>query len=352
MANIGTDASHFFQSDASIEEQKRRAAKVNYDLGDAIKCPSKVLAMTLNMGKSALYLAEAGHVARRINLQTRMAEAVFKGHTGPVTCIATWVDANGREYLFTGSWDKTIRQWDVETLECVYVYAGHADFVKHILIHNSAIYSASSDCTIRLTSISTHETIRILKGHTRPVECLAMSDNGTLYSAGSDRVIRRWNTQTGESQELIGHETSVIYIQLHEDEMWSASADKTAKRWDLTQNSVDTTLDHPDYVKYVLRAGGYVITACRDERIRVWDVGTGHLIANIDGHFDEVTSLQVVGSTLYSGSLDATIRSWKLTTQALKEYHVRATQPQKAKATSHGMTAEEEAELAELLDDV
>lgn len=102
---------------------------------------------------------------------------------------------------------------------------------------------------------------------------------------------------------------------------------------------MDTKLEHPDFVKAIALAGPYVITGGRQESIRVWSIGvsrqldlhiirrlllfinllhivpspqTGKLVTEIKGHFDEVSSMIVIGSTLFSGSLDGTIRRWSL----------------------------------------
>jgi WD40 repeat protein len=71
-------------------------------------------------------------------------------------------------------------------------------------------------------------------------------------------------------------------------------------------------LEHPDFVKCVCVAGSLVITGARDEQIRVWDSTNGKCMHIFEGHFDEVSSLKVVGTTLYSASLDGTIRTWDL----------------------------------------
>lgn len=58
--------------------------------------------------------------------------------------------------------------------------------------------------------------------------------------------------------------------------------------------------------------GAYLATGCRDENIRIWCMSTDKCINTVKGHFDEVSSLALIGSTLWSGSLDATVRSWDL----------------------------------------
>ncbi|KAF9897183.1 hypothetical protein BX616_006044, partial [Lobosporangium transversale] len=80
---------------------------------------------------------------------------------------------------------------------------------------------------------------------------------------------------------------------------------------------VDTTLEHPDFVKAIALAGPYVVTGGRQESVRVWSIATGKLIKEIKGHFDEVSNMVVIGSTLITVSLDGTIRRWSLREQDL-----------------------------------
>jgi WD40 repeat protein len=47
-------------------------------------------------------------------------KATFRGHAGPVTSLALYTHTTNttptqkRKILFTGSWDKTIKTWDIE----------------------------------------------------------------------------------------------------------------------------------------------------------------------------------------------------------------------------------------------
>jgi WD40 repeat protein len=105
--------------------------------------------------------------------------------------------------------------------------------------------------------------------------------------------------------------------------------------------------------------GGWVITACRDEHVRVWEKGSGKLNHVFSGHFEEVTGLVFLSQQrIVSVSIDATVRQWSLKPEDLSKAIQEAEderaglekeiEPEKKEGV---MTAEEEAELAELLDD-
>lgn len=67
-----------------------------------------------------------------------------------------------------------------------------------------------------------------------------------------------------------------------------------------------------------------------------------------EGHFDEITKLAVVGTTIISVSLDGTIRTWDTRDTPKKIIYEKVEEPKKEIT---GLTAEEEAELAELMSD-
>jgi WD40 repeat protein len=141
--------------------------------------------------------------------------------------------------------------------------------------------------------------------------------------------------------------------------LWTASSDKTAKCLSRDRNwAVDTELSHPDFVRDVVvdEEDGLIVTACRDEGVRVWEKGSGKLVHNFDGHFDEVTALVLLhgtaGKKVVSVSIDGTIRTWGLSPAAIKKAKEDA-----GKELSHQkekpditLTEEEERELAELED--
>ncbi|KAI9262226.1 WD40-repeat-containing domain protein [Phascolomyces articulosus] len=346
MVNVASEAGNFFQTDAEIQKQKEKEAKYNYTEGDAIQLNTKALALLVT-GKYA-YIAESGFSAKRINLETNKVGKIFKGHQGPVTCLAL---SHGKQIVWTGSWDKTIKKWDAKTGECLATLEGHTDFVKSLIVVGDHVYSGSSDTTIRQWNMDTLECVKILKKKdNRTIECLA-ADTQFLYAGSSDRLISKWDRTTGECVATFDeHDTSVYCIRVWDDEMWTASADKTVRRWNTETGAVDTVLTHPDRVKSIAVAEPYVITGSSDDAIRVWDIASGKLISTIQGHFDEVGCLDVVGSTLYSASLDCSLRRWSLTSSALKEYNEKKLK-KPVEETGTGLTEEEERELAELMDD-
>ena len=220
-----------------------------------------------------------------------------------------------------------------------------------------------------------------LKGHTKSLQDLAIdplsipegagvpADSFVLFSASSDPEIRRWHISTDRAFELpastdnpiLAHETSVYKLHFDSDgDLWTASADKTAKHLVRSREwEADTALVHPDFVRDVVvnEELGVVVTACRDEEVRVWDAGSGDLLCTYSGHFEEVTGLVLLGRRVVSVSIDGTVRKWGLRRQDMRQYEEEVKKEMNGEVEdgatkSEGvLTAEEEAELAELMDD-
>ena len=204
-----------------------------------------------------------------------------------------------------------------------------------------------------------------------------------LVSSSSDPHIRYWrislssaaqisdhssavSTEKKESKDtILEHETSVYRVLFSADDedadLWTASADGTAKclsrarKWETGE-----TYEHGDYVRAVAVTSDWVITAGRDENVKIWDKASGRLWHVYEGHYEEVTALAVLpgDQKVVSVSIDGTIRTWSLEKTELekakkeKEESGAGVLKEEKVQPKHGLlTAEEEAELAELMDE-
>ncbi|KAK3431125.1 hypothetical protein EUGRSUZ_E02833 [Eucalyptus grandis] len=70
--------------------------------------------------------------------------APLRGHTRGVVSLIV-----GRDRLCPGSNDRTIRVWDLHTLECVQELVGHTDVVMSLLCWDQYLISCSLDQTVK-----------------------------------------------------------------------------------------------------------------------------------------------------------------------------------------------------------
>ncbi|KAG9079516.1 hypothetical protein FS749_008455 [Ceratobasidium sp. UAMH 11750] len=188
-----TDPSNFFRSEADLIAEDARAQKAEQTkhLGHPIELKGKVIRLVVRNGDA--WTAESGAVIRRTDLVTSQSVQVFKGHTGPVTCLA-FFEVNQKTILLSGSWDQTIRAWDVETGALISTTKAHSDFLKTLLVipHLALLVSGSSDKHIKLWDLTslTSSTPALTQigsstAHTRPLDDLVDGKYNTRTESSS-----------------------------------------------------------------------------------------------------------------------------------------------------------------------
>ena len=249
---------------------------------------------------------------------------VLEGHTRPVWSVA--LHADGRRAV-TGSWDKTVRVWDLDTGACLRTLHGHTDGVTSVALHvdGRRAVTGSEDKTVRVWDLDTGACLRVLEGHTDGVRSVALHADGRRAVTGSwDKTVRVWDLDTGAClKTLHGHAGHVESVALHADgqRAVTGSWDKMVRVWDLDTGACLHVLEgHTDSVYSVaLHADGRrAVTGSRDKTVRVWDLNTGACLRTLHVHTDGVTSvaLHVDGRHAVTGSEDKTVRVWNLDTGA------------------------------------
>jgi WD40 repeat protein len=129
--------------------------------------------------------------------------AILNGHTGNVNSVTYSPD--GRQ-IATGSSDRTIRLWTVESAELHQTLWGHENYVRSVVYSPQGSHLASSggDMTVRLWDVEDGECRFILIGHKDCVWCVTYSQKGDLLASGShDKTVRLWDTVSGECRAVI-----------------------------------------------------------------------------------------------------------------------------------------------------
>ena len=110
--------------------------------------------------------------------------ATLEGHTDRVTSVAfSPVDAT---LLATGSWDRTVKLWDVETLQDIATLEGHTSGVSSVVFSRdgSTLATGSWDRTVKLWDMMTRVDFAT-PGHTSVVTSVAFSSDGVTLASGT-----------------------------------------------------------------------------------------------------------------------------------------------------------------------
>ncbi|CAI0467064.1 unnamed protein product [Linum tenue] len=105
----------------------------------------------------------------------------LRGHRNAVYCAI--FDRLGR-YVITGSDDRLVKIWSMETAFCLASCRGHEGDITDLAVssNNVLVASSSNDCVIRIWRLPDGLPISILRGHTGAVTAIAFSPRpGSVY---------------------------------------------------------------------------------------------------------------------------------------------------------------------------
>ncbi len=160
----------------------------------------------------------------------------FYGHTGGVTCVQF-----DETVVLSGSLDKTVIQWDLETGASITTLKAHVSLDSLISPIDKIIYSDTYNQKTLDSSIdlSEHENfdwgklqepeapkVANVAGH---VGCLFFFKYALAAGYG-DGIIRLYDLRTGEChRSLTGHSSTVTSVRFDDNMIISGSMDKTVK---------------------------------------------------------------------------------------------------------------------------
>lgn len=223
--------------------------------------------------------------------------------------------------LASGSYDHTVKLWDVNTGECLETLAEHTDWIWSIGFSpdGRTLASGSRDRTVKLWDVSQGKCVKSLKGHSGQIRTVAFSPDGqTLASGSDDQSVRLWNYHTGEVLRVLrGHTSWISSVAFSLDNylLASGSEDQSVRLWETHSNLCIKTLQgHSNGVWSVAfnPQGTTLASGSQDRMIRLWDVNTGQYLGGLQGHTSWVWSVVFSpdGHVLASGSEDHTIKLW------------------------------------------
>lgn len=223
-------------------------------------------------------------------------QGTLEGHNGWVTSLAT--SSNNPDILLSGSRDKSLIVWSLTRDDTNYgvprkSLKGHSHIVQDCAISHDGAYaiSGSWDKTLRVWDLKTGVSKDRFVGHTGDVLSVSFSpDNRQIVSAGRDRTIKIWNT--------IGECKYTITDKGHEDWVSTVRFNPATKDEEEPSPNANT-----------------IISAGWDKKVKVWDLDTCTLKADHLGHTGYVSTITISpdGSLCASAGKDGSILLWDLT---------------------------------------
>lgn len=256
----------------------------------------------------------------------------IKAHDKIIVCMIELEN----KLIATGSYDNTIKIWDINKDVCEKEYKEEGKVFSLLEFEPNVILSAidktpdniqdisninSDDIVINCWDLnaSLEKTFFSLTGHQLRVNCLVKCNDKFFASCSNDCTIIIWDyILRSQANTLKGHQDCVLcMIQLNDGKLCSGSADLTIKIWDWEKAICKTTLtENSHYIKCLCQlSNGFIISGSHDNLIKIWDNNYQYL-NELNEHSRSVRSICQIGKTNYiaSGSFDHTIKIWDLNT--------------------------------------
>ncbi|XP_042507661.1 protein JINGUBANG [Macadamia integrifolia] len=229
-------------------------------------------------------------------------------HFDAISCLSLSEDQG---LLYSGSWDKTLKVWRISDSKCLESINAHDDAVNTVVAgFDGLVFTGSADGTVKVWRRELHGKgtkhffLQTLLKQDSAVTALAVNaSSSVIYCGSSDGLVNFWEREKHLSHGgvLRGHKLAVLCLAVAGNLVFSGSADKTICVW--------------------RREGG-----------------NHSCLSVLTGHTGPVKCLAVeedLESTasdqrwiLYSGSLDKSVKVWRVSEQAPDVQQMAAMQRQ------------------------
>ncbi|EFQ31727.1 WD domain-containing protein [Colletotrichum graminicola M1.001] len=262
----------------------------------------------------------------------------LEGHASGVSSV---VFCSNSMQLVSGSWDRTVKVWDIATGQCIQTLLGHTNEVYSVALSSDSKYLASADKTIKIWDLATSQRLQTHKHHISAFASVTFSgDNTQLVSTSDDGTVQIWDSTGWYFGSLKGHTKATTLGSLlgNNTKVASYSDGSSAKIWDKATGRCLKTLEgHRGRVTSISITGRCLQTrkdqrdrrpsyssvdsillasASVDKTIKVWDIATGQCLHTLHGHkkYSGAVAFSSDGTQLASISRDGTARIWDVAT--------------------------------------
>jgi WD40 repeat protein len=148
------------------------------------------------------------------------------------------------------------------------------------------VISGSYDCSVRVWDVSTEECLMILRGHTYLVISVTCSCDSSLIASGSwDEMVQVYDAQSGDVLQTIsvGGLVQSIRFSTNGDKLFYTNR-KSATIWDLSRKEKVSTINHGGDRWATFSRDRTHVASVGDKLLKIWTTENGYSSSEMVSH--------------------------------------------------------------------
>jgi len=159
---------------------------------------------------------------------------IMKGHSRTITGLYIWDN-----HLYSSSTDETLRVWDIVTHECIHSYTSKNSGL--LPAFNLGFNAAFGECVF-VTAIDEMQLIKLsgkgikvkarFQGHLGTITAIKIINSFYVFTASADRTVRIWDIKTGNCLLICsGHKSKVTDMTVKQNVLFASAEDGYIRYW-------------------------------------------------------------------------------------------------------------------------
>lgn len=256
----------------------------------------------------------------------------LEGHSKAVTALYM-----NDTCLVSGASDKTLRQWDLNTGQCVltmdilWAINGPGDMTPPLAKgeRGSEAGARSARGAAARPAVKTTFDKQLLSGNFSYASPPLADGSWDMYqdfvgavqfwgyalaSGSADGAVRMWDMRTGQAHRtLLGHGAPITTLEFDETHIVSGSLDRSIKIWDLRTGGVSDTISFDYPVSSLQFDTRKIVAAAGDNAPHIFNrISLERSSLTLNGHAAPVEHIRYMDSYAASGARDSQVKIWSL----------------------------------------